>query len=77
MTGKLARLKMLLHIKRLQLTGYIGKDLEPLKCPHCKCKKLETYETFIHDQGFVEECWVRCSKCKKHVGVWAYGSWLL
>ena len=57
--------------------GYRKSSGEPDKCPHCKCKDLETYETFRHDQGFVEEYWVRCSKCKEHVGTWAYGSWML
>lgn len=57
------------------VTGYITMDGAPRKCPHCKSKKLETYETFMHDQGFIEEYWVRCSKCKKQVGVWAYGYW--
>lgn len=59
------------------LLGYRKMDGEPIKCHHCKCKKLETYETFTCDQGFLEEYWVRCSKCKEHVGVWAYGSWML
>ena len=70
-------MKYKINILWQRLRGYIGKDLEPKKCPYCKCKKLETYNTFIHDQGFVEEYWVRCSKCKEHIGTWAYGSWYL
>lgn len=57
--------------------GYIDKDFAPKKCPICKSKELETYEVFRHDQGFIEEYWVRCKKCKKRLGVWAYGSWYL
>ena len=48
-------MKYKINILWQRLKGYIGKDLEPKKCPYCKCKKLETYETFRHDQGFVEE----------------------
>lgn len=59
------------------ILGYKTKEGEPIKCPHCKCKKIETYETFRHDQGFVEEFWVRCDNCKEPLGVWAYGSWTL
>lgn len=57
------------------ILGYIDISGAPKKCPHCKCKHLETYETFRHDQGFIEEYWVRCTKCKEQVGVWAYGYW--
>lgn len=57
------------------LLGYIEKDGTPKKCPHCKSKELEVYETFRHDQGFIEEEWVRCKHCKQQVGVWAYGGW--
>ena len=64
----------LYHLKR-RLLGYIERDGTPKKCPYCKSKELETYEEFIHDQGFIEEYWVRCKKCKKQVGIWAYGSW--
>lgn len=72
------KIKLLVYTiatKYLQWRGYLGKDYEPLKCPFCHCKKIETYERFIHDQGFVEEYWVRCSNCKERLGVWAYGSW--
>ncbi len=72
---KIKHLLIRLNYKRNVLLGYIEKNGEPKKCSYCKCKKLETYEVFRHDQGFVEEYWVRCSKCKKKVGVWAYGSW--
>lgn len=64
-----------LKLKWKRLTGYIDKNGVPTKCPYCKCKQMETYETFRHDQGFLEEYWVRCSKCKQQTGVWAYGSW--
>lgn len=69
----LFRLCLWWQIKR----GFIDKNYAPIKCPFCKCKEIETYETFIHDQGFIEEYWVRCKNCKKHLGVWAYGSWSL
>lgn len=58
--------------------GYLGKDLEPLKCPFCDCEKIETYETFYSDGNYIlEEYWVRCAECKKHVGTWSYGGWSL
>lgn len=68
-------LKFHINLKFQQLKGYIGRDGEPKKCPYCKSKELETYETFRHDQGFVEEYWVRCKKCKQRVAVWSYGDW--
>ena len=60
---------------KLRLLGYIDKEGAPTKCPYCKSKETEVYETFRHDQGFIEEEWVRCKKCKKQIGVWSYGSW--
>lgn len=77
---KLYCLMMKLHIKKLQLLGYIGKDLEPLKCPHCKCKELEKDESFTDEAwGTYYECefTLKCKKCGKRAGHWAYGSWLL
>jgi transposase-like protein len=68
--------KIYIDIKIKQLLGYIGKDFEPKKCPQCKCKKIITYKTFLDDQGRVDEYWVKCSRCGKHLGVWAYGSWV-
>ena len=58
------------------LLGYNHKDGSPRKCPFCKSKDLEVYKTFRHDQGFIEEEWIRCKRCKKQVAVWAYGSWV-
>lgn len=58
------------------LLGYNHLDGSPKKCPFCKSGDLEVYETFRHDQGFIEEEWIRCKRCKKQVAVWAYGSWM-
>lgn len=72
---KVRRFIFYLHHIWNWVAGYQKLDGKPRKCPYCKCKTLETYETFRHDQGFIEEYWVRCSNCKKQVGVWAYGHW--
>lgn len=57
------------------LFGYIKPNGEPIKCFKCKCKKLEKYNSFTNSAGFTEEFSVCCSKCKEHLGVWAYGGW--
>lgn len=73
--NKLTHFILFISFKWLVWRGYLDKDGAPLKCPFCRCKEIETYNTFRHDQGFIEEYWVRCKNCKEHLGTWAYGSW--
>lgn len=64
------------YIKKQIRKGYLDKDLAPLKCPFCDYEDLETYES-IYENHMTIETWVRCKKCQKHVGTWAYGGWVL
>lgn len=72
----LFKLSIWWQIKR----GYIDKDLTPLKCHNCKCKKFKKTESFSDDiNGFYHEVEfiLTCENCNKQVGHWSYGSWLL
>lgn len=42
------------------------------KCPTCKCTETKTH-TVTHDQGFIEETWTECKKCKRLKHHWSYG----
>ena len=64
------------YIKKQIKDGYINEDLAPLKCPFCDCKKLEEYQTFYENHMPIEK-WIRCTNCKKDVGIWSYGGWSL
>ena len=64
------------YINKQIRKGYLTEDMQPLKCPYCECDQLETYQTFYDDCHRLEEYWVRCSNCKKDVGLWSYGYWM-
>lgn len=42
------------------------------KCPSCGCQELD-HAYFRHDQGFLEEEWYSCKKCKRLKYHWSYG----
>lgn len=77
---KIKYLLFKLSIKWQMIRGYIGKDLEPKKCPYCKHKKFKKGESYSEDiWGFNHEVEfvIYCEKCGKQVGHYAYGSWVL
>ena len=57
--------------------GYIEPDGTPIKCIHCDSTELEEFnEYYIDGYGStLAEYSVRCKKCGKTVGHWAYGYW--
>lgn len=57
--------------------GYIEPDGTPIKCIHCDSTDLEEFnEYYIDGYGStLAEYSVRCKKCGKTVGHWAYGYW--
>lgn len=42
------------------------------RCPNCGCTETVT-NNFSHDQGFLEETWTECKKCKRLKHHWSYG----
>lgn len=57
--------------------GYIEPDGTPIKCIHCDSTELEEFNEY-HIDGYgstLAEYSVRCKKCGKTVGHWAYGYW--
>lgn len=72
---RLYEFKLKLQVLVMRLLGRINKDGSPRKCPRCGCRRMETYQRFMDKQGYIEEYWVRCDECKKHIAVWAYGAW--
>ena len=69
------RIKIYFWLLPRRLKGYINRDGSPRKCHKCGCRNVERYNTFRDDQGFIEEYWVRCAKCKEHLGIWSCGGW--
>ena len=57
--------------------GYIEPDGTPIKCIHCDSTDLEEFnEYYIDGYGStLAEYSVRCKKCGRTVGHWAYGYW--
>lgn len=57
--------------------GYIEPDGTPIKCIHCDSTELEEFNEY-HIDGYgstLAEYSVRCKKCGRTVGHWAYGYW--
>ena len=57
--------------------GYIEPDGTPIKCIHCDSTELEEFDEY-HIDGYgstLAEYSVRCKKCGRTVGHWAYGYW--
>ena len=57
--------------------GYIEPDGTPIKCIHCDSIELEEFNEY-HIDGYgstLAEYSVRCKKCGRTVGHWAYGYW--
>lgn len=57
--------------------GYIEPDGTPIRCIHCDSTELEEFNEY-HIDGYgstLAEYSVRCKKCGRTVGHWAYGYW--
>lgn len=53
--------------------GYIDKDFCPIKCTCGSTDLEECYQDYIENTLIEYE--VRCKKCGKKLGHWAYGYW--
>ncbi|MBL4898687.1 MAG: hypothetical protein JKX76_03450 [Colwellia sp.] len=54
--------------------GFIGKDLEPIKCFECGHEIFKDTIKSI-DAGHMSEMQRDCDKCGQQNGYWAYGNW--
>lgn len=56
--------------------GYYLEDGEPIKCYNCESEELEEIEE-CYDYSLLLEYGVKCSKCNKELGYFAYGNWTM
>ena len=65
--------------KYLQWRGYLGSDLEPLKCPYCRSNDIEEcnedFGGYNIPDGTAVEFDIRCKNCGEILGHFAYGNW--
>lgn len=63
-----------LYLKHMIAEGYIDGEGAPLKCPICGCTKHEQSRIY-YEEHYEVEYDIVCTKCRKIIGHWAYGSW--
>ncbi len=77
--NKLRHFCLVLSVKWLLFRGYLGKDLEPLKCPFCGSFNIKHCNHEIGGynipDGCITEYDAKCMNCEEIIGHWAYGSW--
>lgn len=65
------------HHKKQIEKGFITEDGTPLKC-ECGCEDFKQVNRY-YGVGCIEEYSLQCENenCKKIVGHWAYGNWIV
>lgn len=62
------------EITKLINDGYLGEDMEPLKCDKCECDVIRTTIIAL-DGGRLSEKSAHCDRCNAQLGYWSYGNW--
>lgn len=57
------------------ILGYISENGEPLKCRSCGSYEIINSVEYFDDY-ILCEYGVKCGKCGKQAGHWAYGNWM-